>query len=392
MKKIFIAILLTLFLIINFAPSVLAQNDNPVTLYFFWGKSCPHCTKEKVFLEKMKQKYPRLTVKDFEISASPKNIKLLQEVSQKLNTNNANFIPFTIIGNHHITGFLNEQTTGQQIEEAIQCALENGCPDLVAELTMPVTTQSAPETLHLPLLGEIKTKSLSLPLLTIIIGILDGFNPCAMWALLFLISLLLGMKDRKRMWLLGIAFIVTSAFVYFLFLAAWLNVFLFLGLIKWVRIIIGLVALTAGGYSLRDYFVNRGGGCKTMKDEKRQRIFERIKKITQKKNFLLAIGGMILLAFAVNLIELICSAGLPAIYTQILSLSPLTRWQYYLYLLLYILFFMIDDLFVFFVAMTTLKAIGIENKYARFSRLIGGSLMLIIGLLLIFKPEVLMFG
>ena len=102
--------------------------------------------------------------------------------------------------------------------------------------------------------------------------------------------------------------------------------------------------------------------------------------------------GIILLAVAVNLIELVCSAGLPAIYTQILSLATLDRWQYYLYLLLYILIFMLDDLIVFFIAMITLKAVGIENKYVRFSRLIGGILITIIGLLLLFKPEILMFG
>ena len=92
------------------------------------------------------------------------------------------------------------------------------------------------------------------------------------------------------------------------------------------------------------------------------------------------------------MVELVCSAGLPAIYTQILSLSNLPTWQYYFYLGLYILIFMLDDLFVFFTAMFTLKAVGVESKYARYSHLIGGVLMLVIGLLLLFKPEWLMFG
>jgi hypothetical protein len=129
-----------------------------------------------------------------------------------------------------------------------------------------------------------------------------------------------------------------------------------------------------------------------MGDEKRQQIFKTLQSITQKRQFILALGGIILLAIAVNMVELICSAGLPAIYTQILSLSNLPSWQYYLYLGFYILVFMLDDLFIFFTAMITLQAVGVQSKYSRYSHLIGGFLMLIIGLLLIFKPEWLMFG
>jgi len=212
-----------------------------------------------------------------------------------------------------------------------------------------------------------------------------------MWTLLFLISLLLGMQDRRRMWILGSSFIITSALVYFLFLSAWLNLFLFLGVVTWVRWIIALVALGSGTYYLYDYCRNQSG-CSVMGDEKRQAVFNKLKEITQKKQFFLALGGIILLAIAVNLVELVCSAGLPAVYTQVLSLSNLASWQYYLYLALYILVFMLDDLFIFFTAMLTLKAVGIESKYSRLSHLIGGILMVIIGTLLLFKPSWLMFG
>lgn len=249
-----------------------------------------------------------------------------------------------------------------------------------------------PSTITVPVFGEIKTKNLSLPLFTILLGALDGFNPCAMWTLLFLISLLLGMKDRKRMWILGSAFIVASASVYFLFMAAWLNLLLFIGFILWIRVIVGLVALAGGGYNLKEYFTNKEAGCKVTGTEKRQRVFEQLKKITQQKSFYLALGGIIILAFAVNLVELICSAGLPVVFTQVLALSNLAKWQYYAYMLLYIFIFMLDDLFVFFAAMLTLQMTGVTTKYTRLSHLIGGILMLIIGLLLIFKPEWLMFG
>jgi hypothetical protein len=175
-------------------------------------------------------------------------------------------------------------------------------------------------------------------------------------------------------------------------MAAWLNLILFLGLVIWVRLAIGFIALAGGGYNLKEFFINKEAVCKVTQGEKKKKVFEKIKSVTQMNSFWLALGGIILLAFAVNLVELICSAGLPAIYTQILALSNLPAWQYYLYIGLYIFVFMLDDLFVFFAAMITLEMTGITGKYARISKLIGGILMLIIGLLLIFKPEILMFG
>jgi len=379
-----------------FVKSAFAVN-NP-TLHFFWASGCPHCAKEKMFLNALREKYPQLTVKDYEITYDRMNLELLQKLGAELQAD-VSGVPFSVIGKKQFVGYLSDETTGKEIEEAVKRAVESGCEDIVAGLPSEEKTgqpqgqfQGIPETLEVPILGELQVKSLSLPFLTFIIAFLDGFNPCAMWTLVFLIGLLLGMKDRRRMWILGTAFIASSALVYFLFLSVWLNLFLFLGFVVWVRILISAVALGAGGYYLRDYWVNNNSVCSVTGSEKRRRVFEKIRNITQKRQFVFALGGIILLAVAVNVVELICSAGLPAIFTKILSLSNLPVWQYYLYLLFYILIFMLDDLFVFFTAMITLQVVGIQNKYSRFSHLVGGILMLIIGLLLLFKPEWLMFG
>lgn len=370
--------------------------ENKTDLYFFWANGCPHCSNEKEFLKEMDQKYSELEIHYLEVTRDKESIELLKRVGKELDVNISG-VPFTVIGEHYFIGY-NEQT-GTAIEEAIQCALQNGCYDAVGSLvtsavpfSKPQEIKTIPKKIDLPFLGEIETKNISLPVLTIIIGALDGFNPCAMWVLLFLISLLIGMEDRKRMWILGSVFIITSAFVYFLFMSAWLNLILFLGFIVWIRIIIGLVAIIGGGYSLKEYFTNKEGVCKVTSSKKRQKIFESLKTVTQKQKLWVAIGGIILLAFAVNLVELICSAGLPAVYVQILTLTELPAWQYYAYLILYIFVFMLDDLFVFFVAMKTLQIAGITTKYTRFARLIGGIIMLFIGVSLIFKPELLMFG
>ncbi len=385
-----------------------AEEQNKVNIYFFWGEGCPHCAHEKPFLEELKNKYPGIIVHDFEVWENSQNRKLFIEVGKKLNEDISG-VPFAIIGDKTFIGYA-EGINSQDIEARVKYCSAADCPDSVAPLlaansstsekeneekSPPAENQETkenpiPEKITLPFLGEIKTKNLSLPVFTVVLGVLDGFNPCAMWTLLFLISLLLGMENRKRMWILGTAFIIASASVYFLFMAAWLNLILFIGFLVWVRIAIGLVALFGGGYNLKEFFTNPQPGCKVTGGEKRQKVFEKIRNITHEKSFYLALGGIIILAFAVNLVELICSAGLPAIYTQVLALSHLAKWQYYLYILLYIFFFMLDDLFVFLAAMITLQATGITTKYTRWSHLIGGILVMIIGILLIFKPAWLM--
>lgn len=437
MKK----ILKTFFVIFLLFLSLQVNAAEPINGYFFYGQDCPHCAKEGAFLESLMVKYPELEINKFEIYYNKENAKLMQEIAETLKIS-INGVPFLFIGDQYFIGY-SENITSIEVEDKVQDCLNDGCSDVVGiildlervqkeikESPSPTSNNqeevidekpneeemiNSPEEkskdfneintgkenikevnfkrIAVPFLGEINPLDFSLPALTVIMGFLDGFNPCAMWVLLFLISLLLGMENRKKMWILGTAFIVGSAAVYFLFMSAWLNLILFLGFVFWLRLIIGFVALGGGLFGLKEFFFNKKiSGCNIVQNGERQKIFNRLKKIINQKSFWISFGGIIILAFAVNLIELVCSAGLPAVYTQVLALNNLTNWKYYLYILLYILFFMLDDLFVFFMAMITLQMTGITTKYSKYSRLIGGLLMIIIGLLLIFKPSWLMFG
>jgi len=223
---------------------------------------------------------------------------------------------------------------------------------------LPTFAQEIPEIISLPLIGNIETANFSLPILTVVIAAVDGFNPCAMWTLLFLITLLINIKNKKRMWALGSIFIIASGLVYFLFMTAWLNFFIFVSVVTWVKFIIAIFALAAGLYHLREFKKNKDGTCKVESSEKRKTRFDKIKQIVYRENIGWAILGIIILAGAVNIVELLCSAGLPAIYTSILTLTEIPTWQYYIYLLAYIIIFMIDDLIIFFIAMFTLRAVG----------------------------------
>ncbi len=375
--------------------SLVSDNHNSVTITLFYGDGCPHCSAAESFLDSIQQENSNLKIEKFEVYNNQNNQLLMKNEAKRLGVD-VRGVPFIVIGDKYITGYQSDNTTGKQLISIINDQYELGNEDIKNSKkegdnqTQP--SKNIPNSIFVPLLGEVKTSSLSLPIFTIIVAAIDGFNPCAMWTLLFLISLLLGMKDRRRMWLLGSVFIITSGLVYFLFLSAWLHFFVFFGYIRWLQVGIGLLAFGAGGYYLWDFWNNHTGGCRVTNNENRRKVFLRLKDLTHKRQLVIALIGIIGLAIAVNLVELICSAGLPAIYTQVLSLSDLPTWEYYLYLLLYVLIFMLDDLFIFFTAMITLKAIGVESKYAKFSHFVGGILLLIIGLLLVLKPELLMFG
>lgn len=378
------------------APAPSAQE---VSVHFFWRKGCPHCERESEFLRALAAARRDVRVRDYEIGGSEANRDLLGRVVDHFKPDRV-AVPFTVVGDRVWIGYLDDRTTGAEIARAVDDCRAAACRDVVAALAAQrppeppaaARTGALPETIRLPLLGEVRTAGLSLPVLTIVLGALDGFNPCAMWTLVFLIGLLLGMQDHARMWALGAAFIIASAAVYFLFMAAWLNVLLMLGMVPWIRLAVGLIALAGGGYYLRQFITRRDEVCEVTADEGRRRVFDRLRALAQEKSFALALGGVVLLAFAVNLVELICSAGIPAVYTQLLAMSALPAWQYYGLILLYIFVFMLDDLVVFVAAMTTLQVSGLTGRYSRYSHLIGGIVLLALGVLLILKPEWLAFG
>jgi glutaredoxin len=368
----------------------------------FWRTGCPHCEREVEFLERARRAGPDFEVRYFEVGDQAANRRLLAAVAERLGAADRVAVPFTVIGERAIVGYLDDASTGAAILDAVRACRAGGCRDVVAEAAVPGTAPTAPvhgaappsvpDAVRVPLLGELRLAELSLPAVTVLLAAVDGFNPCAMWVLVFLLGLLVGMKDRRRVWILGGAFVFASALVYFLFLAAWLNLLLFVGLLSWVRLAIGAVAMGGGVYYLREYVVNREAVCKVTAGEQRRRVFERLREVVGRDSLWLALGGIVLLAFAVNLVELVCSAGIPAVYTQVLALNALPPLAYYGYLLLYIIVFMLDDLVIFLIAVKTLQIAGLGGRYAHLSHLLGGVVLLVLGVLLIVRPEWLMWG
>ena len=401
LKRITIALAFLLVFLTGTAP--VKAEENKVIVNLFYLSTCPHCHEEIAFLNNY-EKEGGIEVKKFEVSNS-QNRQLWTVVGNKLGAE-VGPVPLTVIGSEFIGGFDEPETTGRQIKELVSQAKEEGWQDLVSQYE-PEPSKSFKEKLgdfkgqvstgkdlpkEVSLFGKkINLADLSLPMLTVVLGIVDGFNPCAMWILLFLISLLLNMDNRLKMWALGLTFIFISGVMYFVMMAAWLNLFLLIGLIAWVRYLIGIFAVGAGGWQVKLWFEGRAGGCEATDDEKRQKLFSRLKKAVYEEKLWVSLLGISALAIGINMFELMCSAGLPAVFTSVLSVSGVSAWQRYLYIFGYVILYMIDDFFVFAIAMITLKATGIQSKYANWARLIGGAVMLWIGYAMLFKPEILAF-
>lgn len=373
-----------------------------VTLYLFHGDGCPHCADEIKFLDDIDGKYDIDIVK-YEVWNNDDNNVLMSGLKEKIGVPGG--VPFTIIGTDWYLGYTD--SVGKKMISSIEKFSESDYIDVVkmyqnnediSNIEFNKSDDPIDSTIkEISIFGKIykfDAKKVSLPIISIIIGFVDGFNPCSMWVLLFLIGMLINMKDRKRMWILGITFLATSAIVYLVMMSMVYGIALSLSTKKIIRLIISIVALIAGGINIYNFIqdVKKPSGCTVVDEKKRSKIFKKIKSIVSEKNFIVALVGIIALAVSINMIELACSVGLPVLFINVLALNNITTIEYILYMFLYILFYLIDDIVIFVIAMVTLNIKGISGKYSKYSHLIGGIIMILIGILMIFKPGWLMFN
>jgi thiol-disulfide isomerase/thioredoxin len=353
---------------------------------FFYLPGCPHCDAQKPFNEKLAEKYPGIRIVEHD-AATPQGSALLSDMLAQLGVEKEPEFPITIIiiseNEVFISGWVSggwesEETTGREIEKALEQCLTGNCP--------PPAGEEPGDGIVLPIIGKFIPADYSLPALAVILGLVDGFNPCALWVLVYLISLVMTLRDRRRIWLIVGSFVLASGVLYFLFMTAWLNVFLFIGYVRPVTVVIGLVALGGGILQIRDFIKTKGEiVCEVTSEESRGKTMARMQRIVSSPITLGTIVGIIALAFVVNAIEFVCSAAVPAVFTQVLALASLTTFQYYGYILLYVFFFMLNNLVIFGAAAFALTS-NLGVRYAKYARPIGAAILIILGALLLFAP------
>ena len=397
MNKIFRYFIITLLLILI---PITAEAKSKYNVYLFYGDGCPHCAEEEEFFEGYLKENDDINLVKYEVWNSQENRELLVKVQDEIN-NHGSGVPFLVIGDKAIIGY-RSGSTNKDIENSINKYRSNKKRVDVIEsikkgehIETPVEEpKKEDKEFEIPILGKITAKTVSLPLLSVVLGFVDGFNPCAMWILLFLITLLINNKDKKKMIILGLTFIIFSGLTYVCFMLAWLNLATFLNRITVIRFIIAIIALAAGFINLSNFYksTKKEDGCEVVKPTKRKKIIDSIKKIVNEKKFIIALCGIIVLAFSVNIIEMMCSVGLPLMFTQILSMNNLSLLEYGIYMFIYILFFLIDDIVIFMIAVISSRITAISTKLTKYSHLVAGILLLAIGLIMLINPTLLMFS
>jgi len=366
--------LIILGIVIGFTSQGTSSPGEGFEVHFFHIPGCSHCEEQEPFNEKLVNTHPSIQIIEHD-ATKPQGSALLSEMLAELGIEDEPDFPITIFGNQLFGGWESEETTGRAIEEALQQCLAGECPRPAGE--------EPRDTIVLPWIGEIVLADYSLPALAGILGLVDGFNPCALWVLVYLISIIATLRDRKRIWLIVGSFVLASGVLYFLFMTAWLNAFLFIGYVKPVTIVIGLVALGGGILQVREVIKTKGAiVCEVTDEESRKKTMTRIQRIVSSPITLGTIAGILALAFLVNSIEFVCSAAVPAIFTHVLSLASLTTLQYYGYILLYVFFFMLDDLIIFGTAAIALTS-NLGERYAKYFRPVGATILIILGALLL---------
>lgn len=343
----------------------------------FVRAGCPHCEAAKVFLEELQREQPSLQIAVYDIAENAGARQRLATLVAERGLSSIG-VPTFLIGTELIVGFRSAGTTGAELRARLIRRTQN-----------PVSSQTI-DSIQTGWFGELRVQDLGLPLFTVAVGLLDGLNPCAMWVLLFLLSLLVNLHDRLKMAVIAGTFVAVSGLVYFAFMAAWLNMFLVIGLSRAVQIGLGGIALLVGAVNVKDFFALHHGVSLSIPASAKPGLYARIRQILQAEHLAGALAGVVVLAGFVNLVELLCTAGFPALYTQILALQQMPRWEYYGYLGLYNLAYIFDDSLMVGLAVITLSRTKLQERAGRWLKLTSGLVMAGLGAILLLQPTWLM--
>jgi glutaredoxin len=364
------------------AGAAVAAGPSP-DIEMFTREACPFCAAARAFLDDLQRERPQLRIAVRDVEKDRDALDRLVALAEQHGIQQLG-VPAFLVRGTLVIGFSGRETTGAELVALVEAPVTGSGPAAGPD------ARDA-ETVEVPILGLVSARDLGLPAFTVVLGLLDGFNPCAMWVLLFVLSLLVNLRDRAKMAVIGGTFVLVSGIVYFAFMAAWLNLFLLVGVSRPTQILLGVIAGVVGALNVKDFIASGRGPSLTIPASVRPGIYARARAVLMAENLGAALGGVIVLAFLVNLVELLCTAGFPAVYTRILTLRELPLWQYYAYLVLYNLAYVLDDGLMLALAVVTLSRRKLQERGGRWLKLVSGAIMVALALVLLARPDWLMW-
>jgi len=364
------------------------NNEPIIHLYFFWSSKCPHCQIALPDILQMEKEFSWLRLHSLQLYGNPQNIETFESMAHTLNQE-AQSVPTFMFCRNLISGYDEKELTGRSLRiylnACYQFALENN-PDNNTDFILDPDQLNS---IDVPFFGNISFNDYSLPILTIFIASMDAFNPCAFFVLLFLLSMMVHAQSRKKMLLIGGIFVFFSGLIYFIFMSAWLNLFIYLGELRAITFIAGLIAVVMATINIKDYFWFKKGISLSISENAKPKLFDRMRHLLRVDSLYTIIFATVVLAIVANSYELLCTAGFPMIYARILTLESLSIESYYLYLLLYNLIYIMPLLIIVLLFTIKLGSRKLSEQEGKTLKLLSGVMMLFLGLILLIAPDLL---
>jgi len=373
LKFVFSFILISFFIL----PYFIFAKESKLEIYFFYSSTCPHCRAEMKFLDSIEEKYPDIKIGRY-LTRDPNYKDLMAELLKKHNAEKyTGLVPLTFVGEVFFLGFDNSQGIGKDIEESIKRQLDK----------IESKQEKKENVISLPIIGEINVLGHSLIFLSVVLGLFDGFNICSLGALALILGLVLVFRSRKKILFFGGLYILTTSIIYVLLISLWYKLFSYLsGYIRFMEIVIGSLGIIGAIYLLKEFvrFKKYGPQCDignsfiTKSSNKLRKLFDKSRNI-----FVIA-SGVLLFSAIITIIEFPCSAVIPVMFAGILSNAHLSFAAYFFYMLIYILFYMFDELIIFFAAVFKMSVWMTSPKFVTWITFAGAIILGILGVYYLF--------
>ncbi len=365
-KNFCVVTILLLLIAVSLMPAEASENAG--TVYYFWGY-CPTCSKPEEHVDQFDD-YP-VKVEIYEVFYDDEGRKKYEQITEDLGIEVRGF-PTLVYRDQFWLGFT----------EAVQ-------EDIINAIEATVEAKDAAERrnlLNLPIIGEVDLSASPILLSTFIIAFLDGFNPCSLFVLTFLLAIIIHSASRKRIFLVGFTFLLVTASVYGLFILGILNIMVFAAQLFWISYIVAAIVIVLGLVAIKDFLLFKEGLTFSIPEKYKSRYYQQVRKVFYTESVIPMITATVVMALGIALVELPCTAGFPFIWSSLIAeLNP--GFTYFITLfVVYVLTYLSVELVIFFIAVIRLRSIKMTEERGRLLKLVAGSLMLVLGLILMIDP------
>ncbi|MFP4523824.1 MAG: glutaredoxin domain-containing protein [Candidatus Woesearchaeota archaeon] len=367
-----------------------AHETNTTCMHLFLDENCTDCAELEAYLEQQDYEDVHLV---YHYVSNGSEEELYDSFKETYGVRMAGY-PALFSGDNYLIG---QDAIKDNIDSLVKECEEKTCPcpaENIKGITPGMPEKSykseSQEQVELPLLGVVNLSYMPTYVTTAIIAFIDGFNPCSLWLITFLLGIVIYSNSRKKILTVGGTFLLVTGIAYALFMAGLLNVFLYVGYLSWIQVIVALMAFIFATVNIKDYFWYKKGISFTIPDKYKPKIFKNMRHVMKSdKSFGATVIGTAVLALGVVLVELPCTAGFPLIWSNMMAQNQIQGFAFLIHLLLYMVIYLSIEIIIILAALITMKSARFEEKHGRILKLIGGMIMLALGLVMLINPDLM---